>query len=94
MIISTASQGLPGGEESIGAPPSRPSAGTIRAGDSQDLPLVDPFVLQDLEDQLGRPDLATNLAKDYVGLWEQRERRLTASLADENQAAALVRLSA
>ncbi|KRE76735.1 hypothetical protein ASG79_17695 [Arthrobacter sp. Soil761] len=53
------------------------------------MPLVDPVVLQDLEDELGQPDLVTNFAKDYVRLWEQRERRLIASLANQDRAAAL-----
>lgn len=53
------------------------------------VPLVDPVVLQDLEDELGQPELVTNFAKDYVGLWETRERRLIASLANQDRAAAL-----
>lgn len=50
---------------------------------------MDPAVLLELEDQLGRADLATNFAKDYAALWEQREYRLTASLADGDCDAAL-----
>jgi HPt (histidine-containing phosphotransfer) domain-containing protein len=50
---------------------------------------VDPLVLHKLEDELGRPDLATNFAKDYVGMWEQRERRLLASLEEKDRPAAL-----
>lgn len=55
----------------------------------QNLPLVELAVLQDLEDQLGRADLATNFAKDYSALWEQRERRLAASLAAKDRGAVL-----
>lgn len=87
MVISAAHQGRPGGEESGGTFPSaRMPAGTARG---QDLPLVDPEVLLEMEDALGRPDLATNFARDYVALWEQREQRLTSSLADEDCDAAL-----
>ena len=50
---------------------------------------MDTGVLLDLEDQLGRADLATNFVKDYAALWEQRERRLAVSLAGEDRDAAL-----
>jgi hypothetical protein len=50
---------------------------------------VDPLVLQELEEDLGRPDLATNFAKDYVVMWERRERRLIASVQEEDLTAAL-----
>lgn len=90
MDISQASQGLPFGKDPCGAVTSRPTdAGVLALGDVRTLPLLDPVVLQDLEDELGRPDLAAGFAKDYVGLWEQRERRLSASLAEEDLEAAL-----
>jgi hypothetical protein len=63
--------------------------GAALGGDREDLPLVDLLVLQELEEELGRPDLATNFAKDYVVMWERRERRLVASLQEEDHAAAL-----
>lgn len=50
---------------------------------------MDRTVLQALEEQLGRPDMARNFAKDYSALWGQRKRRLVDSLEREDQAAAL-----
>ena len=50
---------------------------------------MDRTVLQTLEEQLGRPDMARNFAKDYSALWGQRERRLVDSLEREDQAVAL-----
>lgn len=46
-------------------------------------------MLQELADQLGGRYLAVKFAKDYIGLWEQRERRLTASLDEQDSDAAL-----
>lgn len=90
MFSSAASKELPGGEKSGDAStPVRTPTGATRADEGQNLPLVDPLVLQVLEDQLGRADLATNFAEDYAALWEQREHRLTASLADQDRDAAL-----
>ncbi|MDQ0925667.1 HPt (histidine-containing phosphotransfer) domain-containing protein [Pseudarthrobacter sp. W1I19] len=90
MVISASPQTPSGGEKSTAATsePQTP-ASAVPSDGSSNVPLVDPVVLQDLEHQLGQPDLATNFAKDYVGLWEQRERRLMASLAHEDRAAAL-----
>lgn len=90
MVNSAVTEVPPGRGESCGAAASL-WGGTkaAPARDVQTLPLVDPAVLQDLEDELGRSDLATNFAKDYVGLWEQREHRLAASLADADRDAAL-----
>lgn len=44
------------------------------------LPLVDPEVLEDLEDQLGGPALAVRFAHDYAALWGQRYSRLDAAV--------------
>lgn len=90
MAISAGSPGPLGGEQPPTATTlSCPGEGTALVGDRQALPLVDPLVLQELEEDLGRPDLATNFAKDYVVMWERRERRLIASVQEEDLTAAL-----
>lgn len=90
MVISAAPRGQSGGEESGRRLRSaRRPAGKRRDGDGQDMPLLDPAVLVEMGQTLGRPDLATNFARDYVALWDQRERRLTASIAGEDHDAAL-----
>lgn len=50
---------------------------------------MDVAVLQDLEEQLGRPDLAWNFANDYAGMWEERQRSLIDLVQHEDRAAAL-----
>jgi len=55
----------------------------------QDLPLVDAAVLHDMEEQLGRPDIAWNFANDYAAMWGQRQRSLVESVEREDRAAAL-----
>ncbi|WP_158677259.1 Hpt domain-containing protein [Arthrobacter sp. PGP41] len=87
MVISAQPAVPSGGDEPDGR--GVPAPGPDGTGDGQNLPLVDTGVLQDLEDQLGRADLATNFVKDYAALWDQRERRLAVSLADEDCDAAL-----
>ena len=88
MVISAASQGPPGGEEPARAAALEPSRTAAAIGD-EDLPLVDPAVLEELEDELYPPALATNFAKDYVEFWPQRERRLIAALAAADSRTAL-----
>ncbi|MDQ0826188.1 HPt (histidine-containing phosphotransfer) domain-containing protein [Arthrobacter sp. B2I5] len=90
MAISASPQGPPGGEKSTAAiTDAWTAAQPVHDNDTHTVPLVDPVVLQDLEDELGQPELVTNFAKDYVRLWETRERRLTTSLANQDRAAAL-----
>lgn len=77
------------------ADPVGKAASSIAAADpvltlsGHELPLVDAAVLQDLEEQLGQPDIAWNFANDYAAMWGQRQRRLVASVGREDQAAAL-----
>lgn len=68
-------------------PPVRPVPGP--GPGSQDLPLVDAAVLQDLEDQLGQPDVAWTFANDYAAMWAHRLRNLTESVEREDRPAAL-----
>lgn len=77
------------------ADPVGKAASSIAAADpvltlgGHELPLVDAAVLQDLEEQLGQPDIAWNFASDYAAMWGQRQRRLVASVGREDRAAAL-----
>ncbi|MDQ0636381.1 hypothetical protein QFZ40_004352 [Arthrobacter pascens] len=57
--------------------------------DDQELPLVDAAVLQDLEDELGQPEMAWSFANDYAVMWRLRERCLLDSLEREDHSAAL-----
>lgn len=52
-------------------------------------PLVDPAVLEDLEEQLAGPDIASRFARDYAGMWGQRQRCLQAAVERQDRAAAL-----
>ena len=65
-----------------------PGSGVLPLG-GQELPLVDPAVLQDLAEELGQPVMARNFANDYATMWEQRQRFLCDSLTREDRAAAL-----
>ncbi|WP_235564448.1 Hpt domain-containing protein [Arthrobacter sp. Soil762] len=91
MVISAAAPfGAAGGTNPAGAlDPSAPTGTASPFPGNEELPLVDRTVLQTLEEQLGRPDMARNFAKDYSALWGQRERRLVDSLEREDQAVAL-----
>lgn len=64
-------------------PPGPPTNSANRApvhGDAVPLPLLDPSVLHELEDHLAEP-LVRNFARDYIGLWEDRCRRLAEAVA-------------
>lgn len=52
-------------------------------------PLVDPNVLHDLEDQLDSPAAARAFVRDYVAVWDERDLRISSSIARRNQAASL-----
>lgn len=54
-----------------------------------DLLLVDPAVLKDLEDQLDGRAVALRFVSDYKDMWEQRFRRLAASVATQDWPAAM-----
>jgi hypothetical protein len=54
-----------------------------------ELPLVDLAVLQDLEEQLARPAVAQNFARDYATLWTQRYQKLAAAVDRQDVPAAL-----
>jgi hypothetical protein len=45
-----------------------------------ELPLLDPAVLRDLQEQLGGPAIAISFARDYAGLWGQRQKSLVAAV--------------
>lgn len=55
----------------------------------QDLVLVDPAVLKDLEDQLDGRAVAQRFVSDYKDMWEQRFRRLAAAVAVQDWPAAM-----
>jgi HPt (histidine-containing phosphotransfer) domain-containing protein len=62
---------------------------TTHRHDSEELPLVDPAVLEDLEAQLAGPDIASRFARDYAAMWAQRQRCLDAAVERQDRAAAL-----
>lgn len=55
----------------------------------QDLPLVSAAVLQDMEEQLGRLDIAWNFANDYASMWAERQRCLVDAVQRADRSAAL-----
>lgn len=91
MVISAAASfEADGGAKSVSPAQQSPMHGTVTPlADDGALPLVDRTVLEVLEEQLGRPDMARNFALDYSVLWRQRERRLIDSFEREDQAAAI-----
>lgn len=52
-------------------------------------PLLDTAVLDDMEEQLGRPGTAWKFAIDYAGMWPERQRSLVDSVEREDRMAAL-----
>ncbi|WP_426996570.1 Hpt domain-containing protein [Pseudarthrobacter sp. N5] len=56
---------------------------------SDELPLVDPDILQELEDEVDGPRVAHRFARDYTEMWVQRYRRLTAAVDRQDRADAL-----
>lgn len=86
MAISAAARSTDSGTNPVGAS-SVP--GTVPSHGDQELPLVDVAVLQDLEEQLGRPDLVWNFASDYARMWRERQRSLVDSVQREDGSAAL-----
>lgn len=53
------------------------------------IPLVDPNVLHDLEDQLESPAAARAFVRDYVAVWDERDLRISSAITRRNQAASL-----
>ncbi|WP_427174681.1 Hpt domain-containing protein [Arthrobacter sp. 92] len=67
----------PGGANHLNAPdPDETTAGVAAARTGDDLPLMDPRVLADLELKVGGPVVAQRFARDYAEMWEDRYRRL------------------
>lgn len=54
-----------------------------------ELPLLDFAVLQDLEEQLGSPEIASDFARDYARLWVQRQGNLVAAVEGQDRGRAL-----
>jgi hypothetical protein len=69
------------------APPAH--AGLAAGFGVHDLVLVDPAVLQDLEEQLDGRVVALRFVSDYTDMWEQRFRRLAAAVATQDWPAAM-----
>ncbi|WP_427174700.1 Hpt domain-containing protein [Arthrobacter sp. 92] len=59
------------------------------ASGDEELPLFDPAVLRDLEEQLGRADIALDFAREYANMWEKRRRHLVESMQRQDREAAL-----
>ncbi|WP_051478845.1 Hpt domain-containing protein [Arthrobacter sp. H5] len=53
------------------------------------VPLVDPVVLHNLEDELESPDAARAFVRDFVRIWDERDSKLSTAIASKNQAASL-----
>lgn len=53
------------------------------------LPLLDPAVLEGLEEELGGPEIARKFASDYAGMWVRRQQRLAVSVQRADRAGAV-----
>jgi HPt (histidine-containing phosphotransfer) domain-containing protein len=89
--MTTSAAAHPGdvGANPVGAVSSSAPAGAVPALGGPELPLLDAVVLHDMEEQLGRPDIAWNFANDYAGMWVERQRSLVDSVEREDRMAAL-----
>lgn len=88
-ISASANSGDEGADPVSNVESSTAAADAVLTLSGHELPLVDAAVLQDLEEQLGQPDIAWNFANDFAAIWGQRQRRLVASVGHEDRAAAL-----
>jgi hypothetical protein len=77
------------GSNPVGGVSSGARAGAVPALGGPELPLLDAAVLHDMEEELGRLDLAWNFANDYAGMWVERQRCLVDSVEREDRMAAL-----
>ncbi|BAS16341.1 hypothetical protein AHiyo8_46440 [Arthrobacter sp. Hiyo8] len=68
-ISGSAHPGDPSGDPPGEVASSGPRYGRGLSLGAQELPLLDVSVLEDLEEQLGQPDIAWNFASDYVSMW-------------------------
>ncbi len=89
MTIPAAAHSGDVGANPVGAVSSGAPAGPVPALGSMELPLLDAAFLHDMEEHLGRPDLAWNFANDYAGMWVERQRSLVDSVEREDRMAAL-----
>lgn len=48
------------------------------------LPLLDPAILQELEQQLDGSELALRFARDYAAMWDQRCAKLAAAVQNQD----------
>jgi HPt (histidine-containing phosphotransfer) domain-containing protein len=69
--------------------PSNGAAATHVCHESRELPLVDLAVLEDLEEQVGGPDVARSFAQDFVNMVDQRQSHLVSALERQDRDAAL-----
>ena len=90
MVVSASPQPANPGEVSpvpgFAAGTSRRAA---RQADGQALPLLDPAVLDGLEQEVGAREIARKFANDYAGMWVRRQHRLEVSVERGDRAAAL-----
>lgn len=56
---------------------------------SQGFALLDRAAMDALVEELGTPDIAGNFARDYAGMWKQRQARLQVSVEQEDVEAAI-----
>lgn len=89
MSISRPDPGDAGADHTSAPASSRENAVTALLRGGEELPLVDPAVLADLEEQSAGPDIASRFARDYAAMWAQRQRSLDAAVERQDLAAAL-----
>jgi hypothetical protein len=89
MSTSAAAPSGDTGANPVSALSSSAPVGAAPALGGPELPLLDAAVLYDIEEELGRHDLAWNFANDYAGMWIERQRCLVESVEREDLPAAL-----
>jgi hypothetical protein len=89
MTTSAASSSADIGPNRVDPVNSSTAAGAGPPLGRRELPLLDPAVLQDMEEQLGGAGIVWNFANDYAGMWVERKRFLVDSVEREDCAAAI-----
>ena len=87
--MSISGPGVEGADRVPAHASSSVPAGSGLRHEEGELPLLDPAVLRDLEDQLGGVGIASDFARDYAMLWGQRQGNLVAAVGREDREKAL-----
>lgn len=88
-VKSSAPTGDPAEVPALGRKSADAAGLPVPGSGSEGFPLLDTATLDALVEELGTPDIAGNFARDYAGMWKQRQARLGACVEQEDVEAAL-----